>query len=147
MMIEILYDHPWEDLPSEETMREAIIATLPNGQGDVCVRLADDNSVQQLNNKWRQIDAVTDVLSFSMQEGEAIDFKQPLGDIIVAIPFIQQEAIRLAITVHNHLIHLLIHGTLHLLGFDHAKADECNTMRNHERRIMQRLQLPDPWPN
>ena len=145
MMIDFLYDQPWEDLPSQQQMEAAIRATLPDGQGALCVRLADNPAVAQLNKRWRQIDKVTDVLAFPMQEGK-IDPRQPLGDLILAIPFVRQEAARLGLPFPDHLIHLLIHGTLHLLGFDHAEADECHAMSQRERCIMQRLQLHDPWP-
>ncbi len=144
-MIDILYDQPWDQLPSRAQMEAAIRATLPDGRGELCVRLADNPTVQQLNQQWRQIDRVTDVLAFPMQEG-SIDQAQPLGDIIVAIPFVQQEAARLGLPFPDHLIHLLIHATLHLLGFDHAETDERRAMRRREREIMQALHLHDPWP-
>ncbi|MDX8413871.1 MAG: rRNA maturation RNase YbeY [Mariprofundales bacterium] len=146
MTIDILYDQPWDSTPPQAAMEQAIVATLPDGRGDLCLRLADNDAVQQLNTQWRNIDRVTDVLSFPMQVG-AINPNQPLGDIILAVPFVQQEAQRLGIACHAHCIHLLIHGTLHLLGFDHAEAEEEQTMRQRERQIMQQLQLHNPWPN
>jgi len=145
MTIAILYDQPWDHTPPQTVMEKAILATLPNGNGELCLRLADNDAVQQLNAQWRKIDSVTDVLAFPMQQGK-IDPCQALGDIIIAVPFVQQEAIRLGIDCHAHLIHLLIHGTLHLLGFDHTEEDQQQIMRKRERHIMQSLQLHDPWP-
>ncbi|MDQ6964602.1 MAG: rRNA maturation RNase YbeY [Mariprofundales bacterium] len=144
-MITILYDQPWQTTPPEEMMERAVRAALPDGDGELCLRLSDNESVQQLNNRWRQIDSVTDVLAFPMQDGD-IDYTQPLGDIVVAIPFVQQAAHNLALDSHAHLIHLIIHGTLHLIGFDHDEERDKQIMRAEERRIMQTLDLHDPWP-
>ncbi|MDQ6950187.1 MAG: rRNA maturation RNase YbeY [Mariprofundales bacterium] len=152
-MIEVVHDQAWTELPSDAAITQAIVATLravempcrSSDQPELCILLADNPAMQALNSHWREMDEVTDVLAFPMQEGR-IDPTAGLGDIVVAIPFVKQEAERLHLPFADHLIHLLIHGTLHLLGFDHAEKNAGTTMRNHECNIMKQLHLHCPWP-
>lgn len=152
-MIDILHDQPWQGLPDDGALRRAVAAAAEaacgrpiDGDGlDLCLRLADDQAVAALNRRWRGVDQATDVLAFPQQEG-AIDPAAPLGDIIVAVPFLRREAARLGLPPADHLIHLVVHATLHLFGHDHAEAEETRRMRLLENHIMQRLALHTPWP-
>jgi len=110
----------------------------------VCIRFAQNDDVQALNAQWRQQDKVTDVLSFPMQDDE-LDAAESLGDIILAIPFVAAEAKRLDVSFDAHLYHLIVHGTLHLLGFDHIEDDEAEKMQRLENKIMASLSLHTPY--
>ncbi|MDX8381149.1 MAG: rRNA maturation RNase YbeY [Ghiorsea sp.] len=110
----------------------------------LCIRFAQNEDVQTLNAQWRQQDKVTDVLSFPMQDDE-LDAAESLGDIILAIPFVGEEAKRLDISFDAHLYHLIAHGTLHLLGFDHIEDDEAEEMQRLENKIMASLSLHTPY--
>ncbi len=149
-MIDVVRDRSWRGAPTDEAITQAVATTLcacdvaPEGS-ELCVRLSDNDTVRKLNAAWRACDAVTDVLAFPQQEGR-IDPALPLGDIILAVPFVQREAQQLQLDETAHAIHLIIHGTLHLLGFDHAEAENCRTMRALENRIMTQLSLHTPWP-
>ena len=150
-MIEILRDQLWPGIAADELLQRAVFAALTIGgiaaeQAQVCVRLTDDATMRQLNSRWRQIDTPTDVLSFPMQD-DAIDPAQPLGDIVIAIPFVQEAADQLQLPINDHLSHLLIHGTLHLLGHDHMEAEDQARMRALECQVMAALGLHDPWPD
>ena len=112
----------------------------------LCIRLAGDEAVQALNSQWRGKDRVTDVLSFPMQE-PPIDLREPLGDIALAYPFVWQEAARLALTPAAHLVHLVVHATLHLLGYDHIDDAEALTMQRLEQQAMRQLGLHNPYPD
>lgn len=113
----------------------------------LCIRFAGDAEVRELNSQWRGLDRVTDVLSFPMQDdGDAIDPNQSLGDIALALPFVQQEAGRLGLSPAEHIMHLVVHATLHLLGYDHIDDEEAAQMQQLERQAMQQLGLHDPYP-
>jgi len=82
-----------------------------------------------------------------MQEGENYNPDEPLGDIILAMPFVNQEAERLQRETHAHILHLIIHGMLHLLGYDHVCTDDTYNMQSLESKIMQELHLHQPYPD
>ena len=148
-MIDIVVDDDISfDLPDHI---EAAVLAACNSAGfkaikpSICVRFASDQSVRSLNQQWRQQDKVTDVLSFPMQEAP-FDLSQPLGDVVLAVPFIAQEAARLQLPAADHCLHLIIHATLHLLGFDHIDDDEASRMQALEQMAMRRMGLHDPYP-
>lgn len=120
-------------------------AGASGAQPDLCVRFADDAAVRELNRDWRARDSVTDVLSFPMQEGD-IDAAEYLGDIVLAVPYVGREAARLALPPADHALHLIVHGVLHLLGYDHADDAEAERMQTLERQALERLGLHDPYP-
>ncbi len=152
-MIDVIIDHDVNaDLPNQEGIESAIhltckMAAVHLNTPHVCIRFASDDIVQELNAQWRDKNKVTDVLSFPMQEGDAYTDDEPLGDIILAMPFVRHEAQRLQLKSHAHIIHLIIHGMLHLLGYDHIQDDEARTMQNLESRIMKELHLHQPYPD
>ncbi len=113
----------------------------------LCIRFADDAAVENLNSQWRGKDRVTDILSFPMQDGPDFDLDESLGDMILATPFTLKEAERLSLPATDHMLHLIVHGTLHLLGYDHMEESEAETMQKIECRAMQRLGLHNPYPN
>jgi len=119
----------------------------PHVDVDVCIRFASDKTVQTLNATWRDKDAVTDVLSFPMQEADALNFDESLGDMILALPFVLQEAARLELPDDAHQLHLIVHSLLHLLGYDHIEDDDAIIMQRLECRIMQALDLHHPYPD
>ncbi len=138
-------------LPDEKSIQATVeAACIEAGLSHVpslCIRFSDDVTVQALNLEWRKKDAVTDILSFPMQEEGKFDVNQPLGDMIFATPFTIQESVRLALPATDHMLHLIVHGTLHLLGYDHINDDEAKAMHTHERSVMKKLGLHDPYPD
>ena len=107
---------------------------------ELSVLLADDPTVHQLNKTYRATDEATDVLSFSQSEGEP--FAQPegtaphLGDVIISIDTARRQATEYALSLQEEVAHLLVHGVLHLLGYDHEDASEAEVMRRHEDAIL-----------
>lgn len=151
-MIDIIVD---DDLEAEYRPPVAIeaavnaamtVAGFEHAQPDLCIRFASDAEVHALNRDWRGKDRVTDVLSFPLQEPDAIDPAMPLGDIALAVPFIQQEADRLSLPADDHCLHLIVHAVLHLLGYDHIDDDDAAEMQPLEREAMRLLDLHDPYP-
>jgi len=118
---------------------------------ELSVRLTGDEEVRALNSEWRKKDKPTNVLSFPMAEPyelEQADEEGPelmLGDIVLARGVCEREAAEKAIPVERHAAHLLVHGTLHLLGYDHAAEDEAAEMERREVKALARLGIADPY--
>ena len=114
---------------------------------ELSVRLADDGAVQALNRDWREKDAPTNVLSFSAWDADDIPdgAEVLLGDIIIALETTTREAGNEGKTVSDHLSHLVVHGMLHLLGFDHMDDEEAKKMETLEIRILSTLGIADPY--
>lgn len=118
---------------------------------DICLGLTftDDAAVRTLNRDYRGRDSATNVLSFAFQDGEALP--QPdgapieLGDLVLAYETILHESHLQARPIHHHLLHLIVHGVLHLLGYDHMTDDEAAEMESLEIEILKRFSIPDPY--
>jgi probable rRNA maturation factor len=118
-------------------------AMLSTTGAELAIVLTDDSAIRQLNRLWRGIDAATDVLSFPARQ----TFDQPphIGDIVLAYETIAQEARAERKPFAHHVAHLVVHGFLHLLGYDHARDAEAKTMQSVERKILRRLAISDPY--
>ncbi|MDM8335487.1 rRNA maturation RNase YbeY [Wolbachia pipientis] len=99
----------------------------------ISVALADDNLLHQLNLKFRKMNRPTNVLSFQCEQ---LSNECDLGDIAISIDTIQKESIEYHVPIPAHVAHMLVHGLLHLLGYDHQKGDEEIIMKNLERKIL-----------
>lgn len=110
--------------------------------GTVAVVLADDARVRALNARFRAKDAPTNVLSFPAGEGAE---PGALGDVILAFETVAAEARAQGKPFEAHAAHLLAHGLLHLVGFDHETDDEAERMEARERAILADLGYPDPY--
>lgn len=152
-MIDVVFDADVDQtgLPAITDIESAVGAACEmagfSGQPELCVRFATDENIQMLNKHWRDLDKVTDVLSFPMQEGPDYDLNMSLGDIALASRFIRQQASSLELPIQAHTLHLIIHAVLHLLGFDHVKEKDTKIMQKLEQHIMSHLGLHDPYPN
>ncbi len=118
---------------------------------ELSVRLTGDDEVRALNAQWRGKDKSTNVLSFPMAEADELksaDSVGPelmLGDIVLARGVCAAEAADKAIPVEQHAAHLIVHGTLHLLGHDHHDEDQAADMESREVRALARLGIADPY--
>ena len=164
MMLEIALeaDAEWDSSRSwEKLVREAAEAAIAESAFpqlttsrrpiELSVRLAGDDEVRALNSKWRGKDKATNVLSFPLADSD--DFQQTnvfeqellLGDIILAHGICEAEATEKGVSVQDHATHLLVHGTLHLLGYDHQDDDAAAEMESREIRALARLGISDPY--
>jgi probable rRNA maturation factor len=118
---------------------------------ELSVRLTSDAEVHSLNAQWRGKDKPTNVLSFPMAEPDEIENaaldgpELMLGDIVMAHGVCAAEAMEKNITIDQHATHLLVHGTLHLLGHDHMDDDSAVDMEGRETRALARLGIADPY--
>jgi probable rRNA maturation factor len=120
---------------------------------EVSVRFTSDAEVRGLNSDWRGKDKATNVLSFPMAEPEQLESlarteegEALLGDIVLARGVCAAEAAEKGIAVCTHAAHLVVHGALHLLGYDHERGDEdAETMEEAERRSLASLGIADPY--
>jgi probable rRNA maturation factor len=113
---------------------------------EVCVALADDAQVAELNASYRGKDKPTNVLSFPAVPMLPVDDEPRfLGDIILALETLEREAADLGLPLAHHMQHLVVHGLLHLLGYDHQTEDEAKEMEGLEVRILAQLAIADPY--
>ncbi|WP_066554057.1 rRNA maturation RNase YbeY [Croceicoccus bisphenolivorans] len=134
----------------------AVAAEVPEIASEdilVSVVLADDEEVHGLNRQWRGKDKPTNVLSFPMLSREELlrvaecpGAPAMLGDIIMAFGVCSREADEKSVALANHATHLLVHGLLHLVGYDHEESvEEAVAMETLETRILAGLGIPDPY--
>ena len=145
----------WQAEPDAEAVIQRAIAAAAElvdadiGEAELAVMLTDDAGIQTLNRNWRGIDKPTNVLSFpALQprgERQAGDAPRMLGDIAIAYETTRREADEEQKPFDHHLSHLAVHGFLHLIGHDHEKDQEAETMEALEREILSRLGIPDPY--
>lgn len=118
---------------------------------EISVTLTGDEEVRALNAKWRGQDKPTNVLSFPMADEHDLTRANVssgeflLGDIILARGVCEAEAADKGVTVEDHATHLMVHGTLHLLGYDHHEEGEANDMESREVRALNRLGISNPY--
>jgi probable rRNA maturation factor len=143
----------WRGLPRARALtRETIAAAVAEsghalGKGAVVsLCLADDARLRALNLRWRGLDKPTNVLSFPAASPGRLAQSLTLGDIALAYETLSHEATELGVPLADHYRHLVAHGFLHLLGYDHETAREAERMEALETRIMARLGAADPYP-
>ena len=134
---------------AEELVRGAVMAALHaagSGPVEVAVLLADDAAVRDLNRAFRGKDVPTNVLSFPAAPvpGGRPD-AAPLGDVALAFETVAAEAAAEGKTLADHVVHLVVHGTLHLLGHDHDAAADAEAMEALEVEILAGLGIADPY--
>lgn len=133
--------------------RAARAACIDLGAATISVLLTDDRAMQALNREWRGQDKPTNVLSFPATEtraGETPRAEFPgvpleLGDIALGFEICRREAAAQSKPFRHHVEHLVVHGVLHLLGYDHQDEAEAERMEGLETRILSALGIPDPY--
>lgn len=147
------------DWPQEDRLLawfdEAIAATVrvtPFNlrHGEISVVLTDDDAMQTINQEHRGQNKPTNVLSFPALEPDMLaklDGKHPflLGDLVFALQTVKREAEAGQISFHHHMSHLIVHGFLHLLGYDHEQDLQAEAMEALETRILATLDIADPY--
>jgi len=146
----------WEPLirrAAEAAVAESAFPQLGKSERpiELSVRLTSDEQVRALNSQWRGKDKPTNVLSFPMLESNDLEMANVagpellLGDIVLARGVCTAEAADKHVSVEDHATHLIVHGTLHLLGYDHHEDGEAADMEAREVRALHRLGIPNPY--
>ncbi len=141
-------DPRWAVLGDVEALAAHVLsyasARMQQG-GELAVLLTDDAEMHALNRQWRGIDKPTDVLSFPSESPEIPGQPQYLGDVAVGYETALRDAEAMRRPFDGHVSHLLVHGFLHLLGYDHVEAGDAKTMEPLETEILAGLGWPDPY--
>lgn len=128
----------------------AASALAARGPVEIAIVLGDDAEVRALNARWRGIDKPTNVLSFPALDPDTLA-AQPagmpvlLGDVVLAFETCAREAAEQGKSIADHLSHLVVHGTLHLLGYDHETDEDAEVMEPLETRVLAGLGIVDPY--
>lgn len=140
---------------NEETLRQLVDGVLQatllelgfdNIDSELSLVFTNDADIREINAKWRHIDKPTNVLSFpafALQPGQ--EPGEILGDIVIARETVEREAAEENKSFDDHLSHLVVHGLLHLMGYDHQNDDEAEQMEALERKILASLGISDPY--
>jgi probable rRNA maturation factor len=146
MTLEVLLRYrtrrPWAPAPA--TLRGWARLAAGTRNGELGIRVVGSAESRALNLQYRGKRAPTNVLSFPMPVGTG-PARGIIGDIVVCAPLVAREAREQGKTLRAHWAHMVIHGTLHLLGFDHARATDARRMEGRERELLARLGFADPY--
>ncbi|MFT4249012.1 MAG: rRNA maturation RNase YbeY [Pseudomonas sp.] len=148
--VAVSYALPRAGLPAAVSFRKWVAAALAGRirEADLAIRLVDAKEGQALNHHYRGKDYATNVLSFpaELPEGLPKGVKFPLlGDLVICAPVVEREAREQGKPLAAHYAHLTVHGTLHLLGWDHEDEREAEAMEQLEREILAELGVADPY--
>jgi probable rRNA maturation factor len=146
--IHVINDAGYEgELESLCNAARAALQVCRAPEGEMTVVLADERQIRALNRQFLAQDLPTDVLAFPSGEIDPDSGMPYLGDVVVAVPVARQQALSRGHPVDQELALLVVHGTLHLLGYDHQGADEKQQMAERQRRALRKLGIPaiDLW--
>ncbi len=134
-----------QDFPESTLLERAARLTLElqpdSADADITIVLTDDRQLHELNRDFLGVDAPTDVLSFPSSEEDPETGASYLGDILISIPRAAQQALAGGHPLEAEVQLLVVHGVLHLLGHDHAEAEEKALMWNEQAKVLERLGL------
>lgn len=151
-LIGVEIDDGFQDMVKEEWVRAIAQLVLeqevPEGTPELGILVTGDDEVRKLNRQYRNIDSTTDVLSFALAEGAGFmtppDGLVHLGEIIVSYPQAERQALEEGKDTSQEVSLLLVHGLLHLLGYNHADPEEEQQMRAREKVLLQAISQGNP---
>ncbi|MFA0114935.1 rRNA maturation RNase YbeY [Vibrio sp. 10N.261.46.E11] len=135
-----------QGLPTEQDIQLWLDKTIPQFQenAELTVRIVDTQESHQLNHEYRGKDKPTNVLSFPFEAPPGMELNL-LGDLIICRQVVEKEAEEQSKPLLAHWAHMVVHGSLHLLGYDHIEDDEAEEMESLETEIMQAMGFEDPY--
>ncbi len=137
---------PMNNLPSSEQLQLWVDKALANYQKDseIVIRIVDDAESAELNQQFRNKSGSTNILSFPFQAPEGVELDL-LGDLVICAPLLEKQALQQKKHLHDHWAHIVVHGVLHLLGYDHIEEDQAEQMESLEVKILKELDIKDPY--
>jgi len=133
-------------IPSETDFERWALAAcaVGEGPGGLVIRVVDEDESRSLNRDYRGVDRPTNVLSFPFESPPGVVMDH-LGDLVICAQVVAREAADQGKLPSHHWAHMVVHGVLHLLGYDHQRDDEAEEMESLEREILAGLGIPDPY--
>jgi probable rRNA maturation factor len=147
-ILDVQYATNTDNLPTEEKIHQWLDFALGaySHPFSICIRIVDSPESQSLNQQYRGKDSPTNVLSFCFEMPECIHQDvEILGDLVICAEVVETEARQQDKQIFEHWAHMIIHGTLHLLGFDHIKEGEAEEMEQLEKDLLNKLNIADPY--
>ncbi|ODB33890.1 rRNA maturation RNase YbeY [Pseudoalteromonas sp. BMB] len=146
LMLDLQLACEFENLPSEAQFQlwAEHALTQFREEAELTIRIADEHESQELNSQYRGKDKPTNVLSFPFDAPPGIELPL-IGDLIICPQVVYQESVEQEKTFHDHFAHMVIHGCLHLLGFDHINEQDAVEMETIEKHILASLNIADPY--
>jgi probable rRNA maturation factor len=151
MNVDVLIAADAAGIPASDSIRDwvqrAVDVTEPGRDADVSVRIVDEQEMRALNRDYRDQDRPTNVLAFPAGDAGFVPPGETplLGDVVVCAGVVAREAEEQGKPLDHHWSHMLVHGTLHLLGHDHTSDREAEVMEALERRVLASLGIADPY--
>ena len=144
--VDVQYATGFPDFPDKSQLKHWVETALEDLQENavLTIRIVDEDEATQLNEQWRKSQGPTNVLSF-VYEGEPEIAPDLLGDIVVCAPVVAREAKEQNKNIDAHWAHMVIHGVLHLNGFDHIKPEDADCMESLEIKILEELNYNNPY--
>jgi probable rRNA maturation factor len=146
LIVDIQMASASEEAPDPQSIERWVGAAIGNQREstELSVRIVDKEEGQSLNEQYRGSSGATNVLSFPF-ENESPELLPLIGDIVICAPVVAKEAVEQNKALNAHWAHMIIHGVLHLLGYDHQDDEQANVMETLETEIMQGLGFPPPY--
>ncbi|MBO6258488.1 MAG: rRNA maturation RNase YbeY [Succinivibrio sp.] len=128
----------------EKWSRTALMVADYNADAELTVRLVDEDEIHNLNRDYRQVDRPTNILSFPFECPPEVSIPL-IGDLVICTSILKKEAAEQQKSFWEHFAHLIVHGTLHLIGYDHIEPEDAQIMEPLEVRALAVLGYPDPY--
>ena len=144
--IDVQYAVSADGIPGAESIRQWVEQALPadNATAELTVRIVDEAEITAINRQYRGKDGPTNVLSFPYEEIPGIAANL-LGDVVICAPVVASESVAQDKPLEAHWAHMVIHGVLHLLGYDHHKEGEASRMESTETELLADLGYANPY--
>ncbi len=153
MVVDVQFACSDTGIPAETDIQDWVVfaagqsGRMPDSDADIAVRVVDAAEIQTLNKRYREKDMPTNVLSFpaGQIDGLPADAVRQLGDIVVCAPVVSEEAAQQGKSLGDHWAHMLVHGVLHLLGYDHENNADADEMERLETAILKDRGIANPY--
>jgi probable rRNA maturation factor len=144
--VAVQYAMAIDGIPGEDAIRQWVLLALPEHKKDaeLTVRVVDEAEITALNRHYRGKDGATNVLSFPYEGISAVETRL-LGDIVICAPVVASEAIAQDKPLDGHWAHIVVHGVLHLLGYDHEHDEAAHEMESRETELLSALGYSNPY--
>jgi probable rRNA maturation factor len=144
--VDVQYAVSADGIPGDAAIRQWVAQALPaeKAAAELTVRIVDEAEMTALNRQYRGKDGPTNVLSFPYEAIPGIDSKL-LGDVVICAPVVASESVAQGKQLEGHWAHMVIHGVLHLLGYDHQKKAQAVSMESTEAELLARLGYANPY--